>query len=511
MSDTTAPPRVGPPRDREPPTRRAPTRAAGPRISPERLALGAVALLPLAIYLWVALHRIGYPFELDWMEGGSVQLAARVSAGHSLYVAPTLAYVGWTYTPLYYLASAAVGAFTGVGFVALRLVSLLASVAAMAALYGIVRGETGERSAGLLAAGLFAATFRLSGAWMDTGRVDSLFVALTLAAIAAGSRVRGVRGGLGLGVLAFAAFFTKQSALFALGPALVVLALRRPRAGLPALGTLVALVGGSTLLLDALTGGWYRYYVVDELAHQAWSHAAWVGFWRHDLLEHLWPVLLGALVALFLGRRSRAETWLYYGAAAAGLLGCAWVSRLHSGGYANVLMPAYAALALVVGLAYGWLPRTSVRARWAALPIVLVQLALLAYPISAQIPTAADRAAGAALLARLRSLPGPVLLLRHPWYATETGRGSFAQEEAIGDVLRSSDPRGARSLRASLRDGLDADHIQAVILDGSFDRAVLEPGLSRDFRLVPGSLTPQALYPLTDVRTAPRLLYLRVR
>ena len=429
-------------------------------------------------------------------------------------MAPSLAYVGWTYTPLYYLASAAVAAFTGIGFLPLRLVSLVASLAAMTTLAAIVTRETGDRVAGLLAAGLFAATFRLSGAWMDTGRVDSLFVALTLVTIAVGSRARGVRGGIGLGALAFAAFFTKQSALIALLPALAALALRRPRAGVTAFAVLGILVAGSTVALDALTGGWYRYYVIDELSHQPWSHSTWIGFWTRDLLRDLWPGLLGAAGALWVAGRSRG--WqrgpvLYYAAAAAGLIASAWISRLHTGGYDNVLMPAYAAVALLAGLAYGSLPPAGrgVGARRAALLVVLGQLGLLAYPIAAQIPTPADRAAGAALLARLRAVPGPVLVLRHPWYAVQTGRGSFAQEEAIGDVLRSSAPRGARALRASLRDGLNAAHIQAVVLDGRFDDAVLGPGLARDFRLAPEPITPRALYPLTDVRTAPRLLYVR--
>ena len=73
-------------------------------------------------------------------------------------------------------------------------------------------------------------------------------------------------------------------------------------------------------------------------------------------------------------------------------------------------------------------------------------MALLAYPLGAQIPTAADRAAGRMLITRLRTLPSPVLVLRHPWYATETSGGSFAQAEAIGDVLRSGATRGARLL-----------------------------------------------------------------
>jgi hypothetical protein len=477
------------------------------------VALAVAAFAPLAVYLWVALHRVGYRFELDWMEGGSLELAARVSAGHSLYVAPSLGYVGWTYTPLYYLLSATVAQLTGQGFAALRLVSIMASLLAMGTLGAIVTRETADRVAGLLAAGLFAATYRLSGAWMDTGRVDSLMLVLTLLTIAAGRRARGPRGGIGVGALAFLAFFTKQSALIALAPALGMLALRRPRAGVPALAVLGGLLVASTLGLDALTGGWYRYYVLDELAHQPWSHSAWSGFWSHDVFGHLWPLALAAAGALWLARRSRSEVWVYYGATASGLIACAWVSRLHSGGYDNVLMPAYAALALVAGVAYGWLPRAGAgaRARWAALPIVLAQLALLAYPIAAQIPTAADRAAGNALLARLRTLPGPILILRHPWYATETGRGSFAQEEAIGDVLRSSDLRGAQALRTSLRDGLNRADVQVVILDGGYDAALLGPDLARDFRLVPGTVTPQPLYPLTDVRTAPMRLYVRVR
>jgi hypothetical protein len=121
------------------------------------------------------------------------------------------------------------------------------------------------------------------------------------------------------------------------------------------------------------------------------------------------------------------------------------------------------------------------------------------------------RAASTELLDRLRALSGPVLVLRHPWYATLVGKGSFAQAEGITDVLRSADPRGADALRTSLQGALDADHVQAVVLDGGFDAHVLGPQLGREFRLASRSITRSRLYPLTDVRTAPTLLYLRDR
>ncbi|MGA2010341.1 MAG: glycosyltransferase family 39 protein [Solirubrobacteraceae bacterium] len=505
-----------------PPTPAAP-RGALP--TPRRFGRTASVLVcvlmtaPIGIYLWVALHRVGYGFELDWMEGGSVELAARVLAGHSLYAAPSLRFVGWTYPPLYYWVSAGVAELTGIGFLPLRLVSLAASLVSMAALAWIVVRDTGDRIAGLIAAGLFAATFRISGAWFDTGRVDSLFLAITLIALAWGRTATRTRQGIVLGVLAFLAFFTKQSALVALAPALGLLAVTRRRVGIPASATLLALLVVSTLALDASTDGWYRYYVFSELSGQPWATQVWVSFWRSDILAHQWPLVLlmaaGAIsVARATGaRRALRSPWTYHLAAAAGLIASAWLSRLHTGGYENVLMPAYAAVALLAGLACARLavalpPRVGPAVLGSTL---LVQLALLAYPIAAQIPTAADRASGAQLIDALRALPGPVVVLRHPWYATVAGKGTFAQEEAIGDVLRSGATRGARALRASLARALDADRIAAVVLDGTFDAHFLGSELRREFRLAPQPITPTRLYPLTDVRSSPTLLYLRVR
>ncbi len=474
---------------------------------------------PIAAYLWVALHRVGYPFELDWMEGGSVELAARVAAGHSLYAAPSIAFVGWTYPPLYYWVAAAVTKLTGMGFLPLRVVSIAASLGSMVILARIVIRETGDRIAGLVAAGLFAATFRISGAWFDTGRVDSLFLTLTLVALAWGRWARGWRGGAAFGVLAFLAFFTKQTALFALLPALGYLVIARRRVGITALLTLLVLLVASTALLDAATDGWYRYYVFSELTQQPWVRQEWVGFWINDILHWQWPLVMLVIAGgVALARRGEPRAGLrfpalYYVAAAAGLVGAAWVSRLHTGGYANVLMPAYAAIALLVGLVYARLhDGRHGRIAPALLAVTIaLQLGLLVYPIDAQIPTAGDRAAGNQLIARLRALPGPVIVLRHPWYATLAGKGTFAQEEAIGDVLRSVATRGGRALRASLRAALSTDNVQAVVLDGTFDTHFFGSELTREFRLEPEPITPLRLYPLTDVRTAPTLLYLRIR
>ena len=73
----------------------------------------------------------------------------------------------------------------------------------------------------------------------------------------------------------------------------------------------------------------------------------------------------------------------------------------------------------------------------------------------------------------LRRLRGSELLLG----------GTTAQRkmhvEAIGDVLRSAATRGARALRTSIRDGLDSNDVQAVVLDGTFDTHFFGAELTR--------------------------------
>jgi len=478
-------------------------------------ALAVASAIPILLYLWVALHRLGYPYELDYLEGGAVGIVARVLHGQSLYTAPTLAYVSYTYPPLYSFVSAAVAELTGVGFLPLRLVSFVSSLFTLGLLWRWVRSVSGDWIAGVVAAGLFAATYTLSGWWFDVGRLDSLFLALTLAALVVGRSAQSWRGGLGFGLLAFLAFFTKQVALIALAPAMLILLLRRRQAGLTAIATAIVLVGGSTLALDAASHGWYRYFIVSELGGQRWKHNPWLGFWQYDLLRHFRPLVLLGLIALGVRLCSPKRQWSralrtisYELAGAGGLLLCAWISRVHTGGYLNVLLPAFAACALLSGLAFASMRRRGPLLAIAAVAAIAIQLLILPYKPASAIPTATARAAGAQLMARLRSLPGPVLILAHPWYGTLAGKGSFAQSDAIAEVLRSHAPRGASELRAALRGSLNRYHVQAVVLDRPPQRWLL-PQLRANFVLASTRITSELLRPVADLRLPPRYLYLR--
>src|SRR2546422_5385105 len=132
-----------------------------------RYALAAAAGVYLAAYLFVALSRIAYPFELEWIEGALVDHVRHLVAGNSFYVRPSLEFTPFFYPPLYFQLGAALSHLTGVGFMPLRLISFVSSLGCFALVLRLVWRDTSDRFCAWLAAGLFIATFRLDGAWYD--------------------------------------------------------------------------------------------------------------------------------------------------------------------------------------------------------------------------------------------------------------------------------------------------------------------------------------------------------
>jgi len=501
------------------------------RLSPGRVGgwlggamLVALSIIPVARYFFVVAHRIGYPYELEWTEGGSVEVVHRVVLGRGIYGPPSMHFTPWPYTPLYFWASAAVAEVTGIGFTPLRLVSFAASLAVLWLLYRMVVDETSDRVAGLVACGVFAASFRLSGAWADIGRVDSLFLALTLWALQRSRRARTPRDGVIVGVLLFLSFFTKQDGLIVAAPVVAWLLLARRAAGVSALATLGGLVVGSTVVFDAFTHGWYQYYVFDELRSQGWVGENLRFFWQLSILKPFglaaWLVVGAAAVVLVRVRHrlgvlwSRAGFWI---AAAAGLFGAAWIGRLHNGGFDDVLMPAYAAVALAVGGSVALLrrhPQEAVRvAASLVLAVVLAaQLHHIDYRVGRQIPTQADARAGAHLIALIRHLPGQVLVFDHPYYGVMAGKGTVADEEAADDIERSGPGEAQRLLIQSMHRALLAPGVGAVIFDNAGDERNLQGELSADYHLLPQpAVTGNVFFPVTDLPQRPLLVFVRDR
>jgi hypothetical protein len=443
-----------------------------------RVVLFASAASSLIIYLWMAYYRLRYPFDLEWIEGGMVDQVQRLMHGQSMYVAPSINFVPFLYPPLYFYFSAFASLIFGSGLFPLRLVSFIASLVSFTTIFLIVRAETKNWWAAILSTGLFAATFRVTGAWLDIARVDSLFLALWLLFI---YFVRG-RKSFGYavlaGILAALAYLTKQTALIASLPVLAYLFWRNWKYALVCLGAAALTIGITTLVMNHASAGWYTYYVFALLSQQTqWLPQEFVTFWKDDLLVHIPIAILFATFFLVRPKQDRLSLmqWL---SILVGALAGSFFTRVKIGGYDNVLLPAYAVLSILFGLGLDTLLKTieqlhdDYRGRLEVLIHIacLVQLVMLVYNPFAQIPTKADLEAGDQLVKMLAGVKGPVFLTDHSYLPALAGKQTYANNSAIWDVLRGNQQTtGKTLLTEDLDNAIRQQTFDEIIIDSDLD------------------------------------------
>ncbi|QQR80917.1 MAG: glycosyltransferase family 39 protein [Deltaproteobacteria bacterium] len=471
---------------------------------PITILLVACSLFYLAAYFYIALSRITYPFEIEWMEGGSVDHVRRILLGQPLYVEPSLDFVPYIYTPFYYYVSAFFSKLFGLGFFSLRLVSLLSSLGIIVLLYKIVFLETKDHFSSLIASGLFTATFRLSGAWMDIARVDSLFLFLFFLGFYFLFYRKTISDTVIASILIFLSFFTKQSTLMMVLPLSITLLAQSKKRVLIFSIFLITFVGSSTLIMDHLSDGWYSYYVFKLPKLHAWVPEAYINYWKYDLGG---PFLLASIIGLaglFYGS-SEDKSWkdqLHLKTFLLGAIGASWLSRLHSGGYDNVLMPAYLGITLLASC----FENKNFKLKSVLNLFLFIQFSLLYYPIQNQIPTQADINAGHAFIEQIKNLPEKdVYIPFHPYFSILAGKEKTgAQLMAIDDILRVKDHPQKTKFYQSIKNDLLNRTRPAIVLDNNWFPQELDQNYSRGNDLFLGS---HGFFPLTGASTRPRWIY----
>ena len=479
-----------------------------------RWTVAAVGLAFLVTYLLLAWLRLRYPFELEWMEGASVDHVRWILSGHRLYVAPTLDFIPFLYTPLYYYVCAGVAKLVGVGFLPLRLVSIAASLGCFLLLYLIARRETGSRWAGWMAVGFFAATYAKSGAWWDIGRVDTLMLFLVLAGFALLRRSPRPLCQVAAGVTLYLAFLTKQQALVVALSLLVATAgVHKRRALWFGAAFLLPLLVGH-LILNRLHHGWYSYYTVtlprshDFLRERYWS------YWFGDLLPFLVPmlVLAGWFIAYEMTRGDR-ERGIFYLAGVVGALAASWGSRLNTGGYVNVLMTMHLMLALTSGIGIRVTSNLLVGRRRmkfgpVACLLALAQFAALVYNPLPYVPTARDLQAGRQLLRTVADLPGDVFIPAHSYLPALVGKRTFAHGIAILDIFRGGVPGPALRLKEEIREAYLHHRFAGVIRDTCYT----DFNTTSDYQTGHAVFRePDVFFPVCGFNTRPQYLLLPSR
>ena len=408
------------------------------------------------------------------MTGGVLDHIERVQDGKPLYTEPTDEWIPFIYTPGYYWVAAAAARLFPLVFAA-RLVSIACTVLAAwsaAALAGLLGATRGWR---VLAAALFVSCFTFTSSWYDIERSDSLFVAMLGWGAYCAIRWPSAKGAALAGAITGAAFFVKQPATIFVAFAVAAFAISRSWRRLFAFLAGAALLFLPTFaLLQHRTHGWFSYYCLTlPASHGLDSRLVTLFLVVDQSKAFLFTLATFVALALFVPWRPEPATqkrFLFVPATPrlvfAAYLAASWAasaaSRMHVGGFPNVLMfwTLFASVAIaVLACEFEQKCATNPLARWILHGVIACQVLRFADDPTESIPEpgaieAADRLR--LRVAEYEAKGGEVLVY---------GRGHVSKvrhfhSAALVDVLRQGGP-----LPRAVHEAFAGQKYAAVVID----------------------------------------------
>lgn len=500
-------------------------------------AVALPAVFQLGLLITAIAARIGYPYDLEWMEGGMLHHALRIRSREGIYVPPSIDFIPYLYTPLYPAILSLLGGALGISYKIGRLVSVLSllGIAVVSAMQIGSRRHEHERLAPVAAGvvlglGLFAAAYPATDGWYDLVRADTLFLFMITSALAAlpgwardGAGIAGHARVAAGGVLLALAFFCKQTGIIyvALGGA-IVLACNWRR--VPSYVVAAGAVGlGFTGLLQHTTDGWFWTYASEiHRAHDFNMDRFWKSFsnilWQPELHGRKWAPL-GAFISIVIvaGLLTLAVTWwrrrhfprparpfvlwtaAYAVSTVVGAIG--WGTEfahynaympafLHGALAAGAAVPAISACASVLAEGRRGAEHATAFAGLAAAGLLAAACWIGRWQPLLFSPTIDDHAAGARLIARIAQTEGEVWMPSHPWYLHLAGKTPRVHRMGIRDVTW----RQTRVV-LGLEEALERRAFTAIFLDEPDIHNREVTGITRHYRSVlklprPGQCPP---------------------
>ncbi len=487
-----------------------------------RAVLWLLSLAGIGSFLFVTLRRIGYPLELDYIEGVILDHVVRLSEGKPIYVEPSLEFIPLAYMPLFTTVSSWLARAFGPDFWQPRLVLLLSSLGVAALAFLVVRRETRSTTHALAGAAIYLFGLGIAGGHYDVARPDSFMLFLAMAGLTVLRLTTSARGAAAAGLLLATAFFAKQHAAWLALAALAHVAVNDRKRLLPFAVAVVGGCAGGYALLSAWLGPWFTFYTWD--VPTGWSQVSpgrLQTYLGDRLVGTMGPLAFAAVLSLFVLERpwhgpAGLWTWTGLGALCTGVM-----ATLDPGSFQHTFIPTIVALA-VAGPIFvdrlsrrmadtGFLPPA--RAEALGTLLLCLQFLPLVYDVGEQAPRPRAREAREAFVRRLREIPGPVLVLYHGFYGWLAGKGTTFHHLALVDLVRAKgnrmlreDPRCFDRLLDPLRAGPGRPTIVTDYpLDGS---GPLFASLAPSYELVDNlGWLSDVLEPVTGAANAPTWIY----
>jgi hypothetical protein len=470
----------------------------------------ALAIAWAVVLLAVFVLRVGFPLELEWMEGGVLQQAHRLQHGESIYPPPSRDFVPFLYTPGYAVVLAGLGSVFGLDYTLGRLVSIVACVAIGWAIWRAVVREGKPRSHCVVAVGLYCSGYVFTFRWLDLARPDALYMALTLWGLVLLREAWGDhRKAILAGVLIALGFWTKQTAATFILASGVGALLVAPRQLWSYALTIAIIDGGGVLLGNAVTHGmlWHYIYELHQLHafnRERFTTKTWGMFMHAGPFVVMLVILCAAhFLAPWLSQRRKADPegeerlrrrliggkgLIYWALMTVAALLVSALGYSTQWAEPNAFIPGVVVGAIFIGVALpqrGW-------GEVAGLGLAGAQMlfALLVEPMyqpiqdrglagfgasyawqdpARTIPDGDASARAEERRAMIEAAPGEVLALQRPWWAILAGGSGHIGSMGLNDI----EPEQRAAVEATLLAELRAGRYAHVWLDSEPPRWLL--------------------------------------
>jgi 4-amino-4-deoxy-L-arabinose transferase-like glycosyltransferase len=442
-----------------------------------RYALLFLAIVSLLSFILVALIRMSFPYEAEWIEEGVLVHVERVLHGLPVYVEPSLEYVPFVYTPLFYYLSALASKIIGGGFAPLRLVSILATLGTFTLIFFFVKKETKDNFSAILASCFYASCYSAVQFWFDLGRVDSLTFFFLFSFIFLIRFYHTYISYIIAGIVVTLSFLSKQEGLSLSVPVILFLYfIDWKKALVLTISTLVSLIS-AVFIFDSIGNGLFSYYTIIlpfEVLQESAQTSRLVSIWTKDLIGQTPILIILYIYFLIFGKKYFAkDKFIFYLFVSLFIIIGSLPYRTIRYGNTNALMPAFAILSIIGGISF-YLIRQQLdkvdKGIVSQLKILIYFIAIihfvsLIYTPAEVLPSKIQAVNEANLVTQINTIKGPVFVPSHGRLAMLAQKPGSAHIAGLDDLLN-SDASGYRDyLYNDLMSALKTQRFGAIVLD----------------------------------------------
>ncbi len=406
-----------------------------------KVFLVVISAISVLLTLVVIGFRFWFPYELEHMEGVTVEHVLRLENGSKVFVPPSIEFIPMIYTPLYYYVGWFFTKFFGIGYQPLRLVSIVSHILSLIFIFKITKQLTNERFFALISIGLFSLSFAVVGRWFDLARVDSLanmFLFASVFFLLSNYKSKYLL----FAIFSFLSFYTKQSNLMVTLFLLVPIFIENKKDFWITALVLFLAIGISTLVEGILSDGWYIFWNFYLPAQHHWLLERFFTFWTSDILPYF-SIALSFITLWFIDKLklswnfSERIIFCFF----IGAMINSYLLRLHYGGFLNVIIPFVGSIAILFPYTvFQFLKetRTTSISKQLILVLLVFQFLVLVYNPLQYIPTQKSVVGWNNFIENVKGIKGDVFLPVSSFIPRLAGKKSYAHYVLINDLLISN-------------------------------------------------------------------------